>query len=497
MKNRYLIYFIIAGLFMSCFFSSVLHNVVGASLLKELKENYNRNDDNAVTFFGSATINAQTFTIGSVGENVPFNLSSFKLKLYRTGSPGTTGYIYFYDMSAPVGIPYLTPINIITFNPNSLSTSATWYEFNLSSSDWFICNRDDIYAIGVKITSGGLGNSISWRCDATSPTYSGGNRVYSTDTGATWTHDTTRDFMFEVYGKDLYNNTITVYNNTQHTTGGYATNYNRENGFKAWLNFTGAIPTINMVTNIKNATGTLQNTFITAKWTYKVWANYTGYSLLLNILENLKNCTGTKQSYYNSVTGWKIYNNYTGFSILLNAIEKLINCTGTHASYYNSATGWKMYLNYTGNISGSGSPVNRTINITLNGHGFFNSWNGSINTNVQNISILMNSDKSIIGNFSDNDSFYEDKYFLSGILTFNEFQFCLLIMLGLWIFLISKVNDDSLFGVLQIFIGLPLSVLIGGYAYLNSLSYGYMIGICILLISLLVLFFAYWKKPSK
>jgi hypothetical protein len=468
-----------------------------ASLLKELKENYNGSDDNAVTFFGSATINVQTFTIGSVKENVPFNLSSFKLKLYRTGSPGTTGYIYFYDMSAPVGIPYLTPINIITFNPNSLSTSATWYEFNLISSDWFICNRDDIYAIGVKITSGGLGNSISWRCDATSPTYSGGNRVFSTDTGATWTHDTTRDFMFEVYGKDLYNNTITVYNNTKHTTGDYATNYNRENGFKAWLNFTGAIPTIHMSTNIKNATGTLQNTFTTVEWAYNVWANYTGYSLLLNILENLKNCTGTKQSYYNSVTGWKIYNNYTGFSILLNAIEKLINCTGTHASYYNSATGWRIYLNYTGNISGGGSTVNRTINITLNGHGFFNSWNGSINTNVQNISILMNSDKSIIGNFSDNDSFYEDKYFLSGILTFNEFQFCLLIMLGLWIFLISKVNDDSLFGVLQVFIGLPLSVLVGGYAYLNSLSYGYMIGICILLISLLVLFFAYWKKPSK
>lgn len=90
-----------------------------------------------------------------------------------------------------------------------------------------------------------------------------------------------------------------------------------------------------------------------------------------------------------------------------------------------------------------------------------------------------------------------DSLFLGAILTVDNFQFCLLIMLGLWIFLISKVNDDSLFGILQIFIGLPLCVLISGYAYLNALTYGYMLGICIILVSLLVLAFSYWKNPDK
>jgi hypothetical protein len=90
-----------------------------------------------------------------------------------------------------------------------------------------------------------------------------------------------------------------------------------------------------------------------------------------------------------------------------------------------------------------------------------------------------------------------DNLFLGAILTVDNFQFCLIIMLGLWIFMISKINDDSIFGVLQIFIGLPLSALVGGYAYLNSLTYGYMITSCITVISLLVLFFAYWKKPNK
>lgn len=510
----------------------IMATIGNASLLTELKENYIRNDDNQVTFFGSSTINVQSFTIGSVGENSPFNLSSFKLKLYRIGSPGTTGYIYFYDMSAPAGVPYITPINIITFNPNSLSTSATWYEFNISLSDYFICNKDDIYAIGVKITSGGLGNSISWRCDATSPTYSGGNRVYSTDTGATWIHDTTRDFMFAVYGKDLYNNTITVYNNTQHTTGKYATNYNRENGFTAWLNFTGEIPTTGLHENIKNATGTLQTRFSVSKWAYSIWANYTGYSILLNllehlhnctgthasyynnitgwkvynnytgysliltILENLKNCSGTEQYYYNNITGWRVYNNFTGFSILLNAIENLINCTGTHASYYNSATGWKMYLNYTGNVSGGGSPVNRTINITLNGHGFFNSWNGSINTNVQNISILMNSDKSIVGNFSDNDSFYDDKYFLSGVLSIESGLLFLGICLSLWIFFISKYLEyrDMTIAYIQFGLSIPTCIIVGTFSF--SYAFGFVIVFLIPILSLSLIADSYFYRKK-
>jgi hypothetical protein len=192
-----------------------------------------------------------------------------------------------------------------------------------------------------------------------------------------------------------------------------------------------------------------------------------------------------------------VYNNFTGFSILLNAIENLINCTGTHASYYNSATGWKMYLNYTGNVSGGGSPVNRTINITINGHGFFNSWNGSINTNVQNVSILMNSDKNITGTFTDNDSFYEDKYFLEGVLSIESGLLFLGICLSLWIFFISKYleHKDMTIAIVQFGLSIPTCIVVGVFAV--SFSFGFVVVFIIPILSLSLIADSYYYRKNQ
>jgi hypothetical protein len=296
-----------------------------------------------------------------------------------------------------------------------------------------------------------------------------------------------------------YSSRIKKYENIKNATGTHDSRWDTPAGsWIVWANYTGYSILLNLLENLHNCTGTHASYYnnITG---WKIYNNYTGYSLILTILENLKNCTGAEQYYYNNITGWKVYNNFTGFSILLNAIENLINCTGTHASYYNSATGWKMYLNYTGNGSGGGSPVNRTINITINGHGFFNSWNGSINTNVQNVSILMNSDKSIIGNFSDNDSFYEDKYFLEGVLSIESGLLFLGICLSLWIFFISKYLEykDMTIAYIQFGLSIPTCIIVGAFSFSYAFGFVVVFLIPILSLSLIADGYFYRKKLKK
>jgi hypothetical protein len=123
-----------------------------------------------------------------------------KLKLYRSGSPGTvTVSIRATSASKPTG----SDLTSGTINGNTLTTdtAGAWYEIALTLYRLLANTK---YAIVVRAESGTSGNALFWRCDGTSPTYSGGAVCYSSNSGVTWgNEDANADMMFEVWSASI------------------------------------------------------------------------------------------------------------------------------------------------------------------------------------------------------------------------------------------------------------------------------------------------------
>jgi len=157
-----------------------------------LYESYNTGDDSNNTMYGSNWY-AQTFT-----PSVAHKIASVKLKLYRSGSPGTvTVSIRATDGN---GHPTGSDLCSGTINGNGLttSTSGAWYEITLGSG--YDLSAGTKYAIVVRAPNGNPSNRLYWRRDRSSPTYAGGCWESSTNNGSTWSSSTNRDMMFEEWG---------------------------------------------------------------------------------------------------------------------------------------------------------------------------------------------------------------------------------------------------------------------------------------------------------
>lgn len=156
-----------------------------------LYEYYNTGDDNS----GNVIYEGQTFT-----PSITHKITSIKLKLYRTGSPGTlTAQIRTTNGE---GLPTSTVLCSGTTNCDTLTTDAAseWREITLG--DGYNLSADTKYAI-VLLTPSAFNppnNMLWWREDITDPTYGNGNRVYSGDDIA-WNADTGVDFIFEEWGE--------------------------------------------------------------------------------------------------------------------------------------------------------------------------------------------------------------------------------------------------------------------------------------------------------
>jgi hypothetical protein len=92
-------------------------------------------------------------------------------------------------------------------------------------------------------------------------------------------------FTTSCYVSPCGNTSLTIYNNTAHTTGKYESNYDLNTGWKIYLNYTGIIPSIFLFENLMNVSGSHNYSWNNDLWVYNVWANYTG-----NITEG--NCSG-------------------------------------------------------------------------------------------------------------------------------------------------------------------------------------------------------------
>lgn len=134
------------------------------------------------------------------------------VRLYLRRAIGTdpvdlTIYIYNADeQGRPVGSPLATG-TIPSFTDNSFA----WRTCNFASPASL--TKDNIYCIVATAPTGDGNNCYTWGFDGTSPPYTEGNVVYSTDGGATWVVRTDWDNLFEVWmdGPLTANDTLTCF----------------------------------------------------------------------------------------------------------------------------------------------------------------------------------------------------------------------------------------------------------------------------------------------
>lgn len=160
--------------------------------MSTLYENYITGDTNQGGLF-EPNWDSQTFT-----PSTNHIITSVKLKLWRVGSPGTlTISIRATSSSLPTG----SDLAVGTTDGDTLPTSAgsaEWREITFTTGYLLIAGTE--YAIVARALSGNGSNYGQWRYDDFSPTYTDGQRAFSSNSGASWTAASTDDFMFEEYG---------------------------------------------------------------------------------------------------------------------------------------------------------------------------------------------------------------------------------------------------------------------------------------------------------
>lgn len=157
---------------------------------------YNNGASDDWTNIGGIQWRGMAFTVGTVGTNEAHTLTSIKLLAGRVNSPGTlTLNVYADDGS---GKPTGASLSSGTINANGFTTDAggAWQEITMSS---YALQASTKYIIVESAASGDTSNYVKMR-QVTGNPYAGGDAIYSSNSGTSWTVDTGIDQDFEVYG---------------------------------------------------------------------------------------------------------------------------------------------------------------------------------------------------------------------------------------------------------------------------------------------------------
>ena len=158
-----------------------------------LQDSYTTGYDQDSNFY-AANWYGQTFTANSA-----YSISRVSLPLKRVGSPGT---LTVSIRATTAGLPTGADLCSATMDPAGISTSYVWYDFDFSPA--VALSSGSVYAIVIRTASGDGSNLLGVQADNSSPTYTGGTFVFSTNSGASWTAVSGRDFLFETYsGSDV------------------------------------------------------------------------------------------------------------------------------------------------------------------------------------------------------------------------------------------------------------------------------------------------------
>lgn len=132
---------------------------------------------------------AQTFYASET-----FSAIAVRLPLYRQGSPGEQTL----DLHAVDGErkPTGSPLATVSFPGGGFTTDTNgeYREFILTHD----LTQGVEYAIVMSNPTGNLFNRLLVKSEVSSPSYNNGQAWKSTDSGSTWTYQTTREFNFEV-----------------------------------------------------------------------------------------------------------------------------------------------------------------------------------------------------------------------------------------------------------------------------------------------------------
>ncbi len=153
-------------------------------------EYYNAGDDAGNGIYGS-TWYGQTFNT-----TASHSIDAVRLKLYKIG---TAGYLYVAIRATSGGLPSGPDLTSGVYDASLLITSTTGSYREISLTEYTLAANTQ-YAIVCYGTGADASNDTCWRSDNTAPSYTGGYYVSSTDDGITWAANTSRDFMFEIYG---------------------------------------------------------------------------------------------------------------------------------------------------------------------------------------------------------------------------------------------------------------------------------------------------------
>ena len=139
----------------------------------------------------------QTFTVGTVGSNAIQTLTSVKLKMYKTGSPGTL----FVGIRATNG-EHPTGGNLYTgsigANTFTTDTGGAWYEISLTGST--VLQPNTKYAIVCYNDDEGA-NQVRWRSVWDGSAYPNGMAVIFQTGEPYWIICPSIDMLFDVYGE--------------------------------------------------------------------------------------------------------------------------------------------------------------------------------------------------------------------------------------------------------------------------------------------------------
>lgn len=125
---------------------------------------------------------------------------------YGLKNTGTPGNITIRIETNSGGVPSGTLANANAIGTISAFTSTSLAWHNVEFTTGFTLSASTQYWIVIKIPAGPNNNNYGWQADASSPTYAGGTVASSTDGGATWTADPTRDAGFRILGNSTTSN---------------------------------------------------------------------------------------------------------------------------------------------------------------------------------------------------------------------------------------------------------------------------------------------------
>lgn len=167
-----------------------------------LYEGYSVGDDGGDSIYGGYWT-GQTFTVGATAHNI----TSVKLKMYRTGSPGPL--IVSIRATGGDGKPTGKDLTSGMTNANLFTTIAPGQLYEIAVTE-YTPSPNTKYVIIARILGGDWANCVYYRSDSSSPTYAYGNWLASGNSGSSWGAYTGVDMMFEVWGSPWPYGKVTV-----------------------------------------------------------------------------------------------------------------------------------------------------------------------------------------------------------------------------------------------------------------------------------------------